>query len=447
MAQEPTLASGFVLKLLSGLHSGAEARLMRGRYTIGTAEDCDIIVGDAGAPHHAVLTVDAQRVEIAPLEGPVDDGRGAAITGPTALEAFRPVRLGGVFLAVAPTGQRWPTIALPTAPAMRPETPRPAPTETLRSPGARGSAAPKPPLRPPSAAPRSGLAVRALSGAALVVVAVGLVLTLVGFGPQEAAVTPTPDPVQTVQALIAERGLAERLKARRMGERTIAISGYMELSGQRRELMDMLGGKSIEIVDRIVAEDVLLGQAQRQLDAAGTKLTAVNLGQGRIALRGFADSEGAVGATGESLRETVPGIRSVTNQTVSAEALVEELDEQLRRRGLGNRIALSREGKVIVATGAPEPTELAAWDGARTEFLQRRGDLIEVRAAFNQRADRTPLQVKAVISGPIPFVVTVDGRRVYPGEDVGGGYRLSEIRAGDVVLTRNGQTIVQSFGK
>ncbi len=98
------------LRVFSGMHSGAEVRLPeRGILMIGQADDCDLIISDAGiAPHHCVLTVVGDQVMLRTLEGHVDIegsdwGRRNAV-----LEHFAIVCLGDVKLAVGPHwSERW----------------------------------------------------------------------------------------------------------------------------------------------------------------------------------------------------------------------------------------------------------------------------------------------------------------------------------------------------
>lgn len=89
------------LRVFGGIHAGAEVRLPeRGILMIGSADDCDLIIGDPGtAPHHCVLTVVGDQVLLRTLEGEVDvEGGGRN----TVLEHFRLFHLGEAAFAVGP---------------------------------------------------------------------------------------------------------------------------------------------------------------------------------------------------------------------------------------------------------------------------------------------------------------------------------------------------------
>ncbi len=103
------------LRVFSGLHAGAEMRLpQRGILMIGQADDCDLILGDAGiANHHCVLTVVGDQVLLRAMDGEVEthDGR-IAVGENVSLEHFETVRLGDVRFAVGPHwSERWQSLA------------------------------------------------------------------------------------------------------------------------------------------------------------------------------------------------------------------------------------------------------------------------------------------------------------------------------------------------
>ena len=102
------------LRVFSGLHAGAEMRLPpRGILMIGQADDCDLILNDAGiANHHCVLTVVGDQVLLRAMDGEVEthDGR-IAIGENVSLEHFALVRLGEVQFAVGPHwSERWQSL-------------------------------------------------------------------------------------------------------------------------------------------------------------------------------------------------------------------------------------------------------------------------------------------------------------------------------------------------
>ncbi|ALJ56420.1 hypothetical protein AMD24_00232 [Candidatus Xiphinematobacter sp. Idaho Grape] len=65
-------AGRFVVRVLNGPHEGAEMEIPRDGVTIGSGEECDLILFDTQVvPRHAQLTLGGQRVVLCPLQGAV----------------------------------------------------------------------------------------------------------------------------------------------------------------------------------------------------------------------------------------------------------------------------------------------------------------------------------------------------------------------------------------
>ena len=103
------------LRVLSGMHTGAEIRLPdRGILMIGQADDCDLILSDDGiAAHHCVLTVVGDQVLMRAMEGEVSTHDGPVAIGENiTLEHFAIAHLSQVQLAVGPHwSEHWQSLA------------------------------------------------------------------------------------------------------------------------------------------------------------------------------------------------------------------------------------------------------------------------------------------------------------------------------------------------
>jgi hypothetical protein len=103
------------LQIIAGLHKGAELHLQEGeRYTIGSGEQCDIVLLDDGiAVEHLCLSVSAGQAYL--LEAYTDtfiDGIKLS-DAPQCLAAFQVVSFGQVHLAIGPADTAWPVINPP----------------------------------------------------------------------------------------------------------------------------------------------------------------------------------------------------------------------------------------------------------------------------------------------------------------------------------------------
>jgi type III secretion system YscD/HrpQ family protein len=109
-----------LLKILSGLHDGTAMELVPGDWLIGSDEESDLILTDAGMqPRHALLRVTEQgECGITPQNGSVQERGKNAEVAPVppegkALPAFTVLELGGVLLALGPAAGVWPDLRAP----------------------------------------------------------------------------------------------------------------------------------------------------------------------------------------------------------------------------------------------------------------------------------------------------------------------------------------------
>jgi type III secretion protein D len=114
---------GTLFRLLSGLNADAGMELAPGDWILGSGDDSDLILSDAGIePRHALLRVDAGGgLTLVPLDGPVTlDGRPLSDAG-AAVPPLTVFSLGGVLAAHGPCDSPWPELETSFSPPLREE--------------------------------------------------------------------------------------------------------------------------------------------------------------------------------------------------------------------------------------------------------------------------------------------------------------------------------------
>jgi hypothetical protein len=104
------------LQIIAGLHKGAELGLQEGsRYTIGSGEQCDIVLLDDGiAAEHLCLNVSAGQVHLQETRADTFiDGEKLSSSSARPLIPFQVVSLGDTHLAIGPVDATWPAIDPP----------------------------------------------------------------------------------------------------------------------------------------------------------------------------------------------------------------------------------------------------------------------------------------------------------------------------------------------
>lgn len=104
-SNQPATASSAVnmLRIVSGLHAGADRMLgTQEMILIGSGDDCDIVLADAGiARHHAMVMLFDGVASVRALDAPLRvDGRTLHPGDPIVLSAGQGIELGGAILAV-----------------------------------------------------------------------------------------------------------------------------------------------------------------------------------------------------------------------------------------------------------------------------------------------------------------------------------------------------------
>lgn len=123
---------GYALRILSGLHIGASRPLAeKEMILVGSGEDCDIVLSDAGiAPHHALIGLLGGTFSVRALDAPLRIGGQPLHPGdPVEMITLQRIELGQAALAVgAVDDPAWPSLL----PAFDGSRPAPAPAPYMR---------------------------------------------------------------------------------------------------------------------------------------------------------------------------------------------------------------------------------------------------------------------------------------------------------------------------
>lgn len=437
------------LKVLAGVHAGAKARLHGDRVVIGASDDCDVVLAvDDVAAHHAALVIEGDEVFVEPLDGEVMRPDGAPVSGRERLEAFAPLCLGATWIAVAEAGASWPRIDLASLYPRR------------AVPLAANSGAEVQAVEPQGAASTAASVRRRLAFervtlyplAVLLVVGIGFIGSTWFVRGDAGAVAPSlpppgrsPTAVERAALVLADLGLENTLELRPIGERTLLVTGYVELSRQKTTLKERMILPGVEFVHRVWAQEDLLRQARDRVAETAPELKVETVKAGVVRLRGYLPDGDRRNRVVMALREDVPGIRDVMDEIVTRADAERLLRDALDESTLAGRVTLRSTPDGLAAEGVLGDADLATWRQVLAQFRARYGADIVVSTAFVPRAQDIPFGVRAAVAGPGGFVMTGDGRRVMRGGDLGGGYVLEGVSGNEITIRRGEQVFVQRF--
>lgn len=109
-----SLADVWALRVLGGIHTGAERKLIgSGMLIVGSSDDCDLIFTDAGvAAHHCIINYAEGKITIRAMDADVRIDENVLHPGdPLPAAAFALIRIGGACFALGPHwSERWQTL-------------------------------------------------------------------------------------------------------------------------------------------------------------------------------------------------------------------------------------------------------------------------------------------------------------------------------------------------
>lgn len=431
------MQSNLELKVLAGPHAGAKAALRDKRILIGSAEDCDIVLGlDDVMGRHAAILAEGGGVVIEPLEGEVTGPDGAPLSGARAMPPFAPFSLGATVIAIGEAGAVWPRVD-PTRFAPR----GPAPI------GAEQAASPRPakmPVVTASARSRDPSRLTLYPLIVLLVIGIGFIASN-WFTGKDGGVPPRPAPLAQARAALAALGLADDIEVRAVGERVLLITGYVELSDHKTSLKEQVKVRGADVVFRVWAKQEQLLQARDRVAELAPGLRVETVSAGAVRLSGYLADPDRRNRVVLAVREDVPGLREVVDDIVTRPDAERMLRQAVAESPLSGRVSLLTRDGDLVAEGILSDGEIALWQTLLADFRSRYAADIPVGAVFLPRTEDLPFALRAVLAGPSGFVVTQTGRRVMVGGELGAGYVLEAIGQGELTIRRGEQVFVRRF--
>ena len=492
-------SESLVLHVLTGPQSGAEMALRNAVYTVGAAEDCDIVLYGAGiADNHLALTIDssgvsveAQRARIWTAEGILEPGDRSEIDDAAVLT------LGAASIAVGPQGTDWESLSVPEVyePEVDPSQEMDAEAESdqgAEAPAAEGIGvdgdedqgggdAESEPAEQPD--PATDTPTDALSSQSqrfrLIAASVVLLVVIIGTaallmfqgGDSNSADANRMRPTDQIAAAAAARVKALSLKEVNVeteGPNQIALTGYVADAGQLGALKTSMTEGGIEFVDRVRVVSELMDNVRLTLSGFGWPVSGYGqhlkvgyAGGGILFLDGYIGSEVDRTRLHRAITTDVPAVRDVEFRRASLDFWAGTLRDGIAEAGLHRWIRVTPSNNRLRVSGELTEAEAETWRVAAEAFSAKSGGYpqldIDVRlsgpARFAApapaaepaipseiRPDLPPVSVNGVIiyMDGMKLALFSDGDILQVGDTID-GFEVIDIQEGKVVL-RNGDT-------
>ena len=444
----------WTLRILSGVHAGAEAALSEEEAVLGRDDDCDFVLDDAGlAGRHFSLRADAGGVRLRVLDAdrPVlVDGQSVAES--VAVEPYQVVAVGGLALAVGPSDRSWPDIALPAAASPGTDAEPDEGTAPADAESSPADAEPTPddpaPAEVAAAAGRRRWAAWAGIAAAGLLAAGAVAWLLVPREVDRHHEDPT-DTTRTIREIAAGHDAVIDV---RTDDGAVSVTGNVDTEEARSDLLAELAGAGVRATVHITSTEQIAEFALAILDQSlnldernAVEVAPVSGSPGKLLISGYVRDEAALDRARAILERDVQEARGITYQVQTKADRLATLRERLETARLGGRFLVQEFADRIGLFGAlRSPDELS--------------DLTELAARFNDDFGGRPrvalagtdsflgestidLDVRAVVLGDNIHVVLHDGETHGQGSRVADGYAIRTITERYMLLERSSDRV------
>jgi type III secretion system YscD/HrpQ family protein len=437
-----TLLPLLELRVLHGPQAGSRLTLFVGEYTLGTDDECEIILaGPRLAGLHAKIKIDADTASITPVDGNILDAHGKHISGDTPLALGMPIEIGGVWISIDEVDAPWPStetlIPQPTS------VPLPDPAE-LSEP---------PPVSELEIQHVGEFSVQRARAKRFLILSLSVLATIAVLGvtgalwlssqpipPASTIVSSTP-PTTTAPTL-SER-LAETFPGRVVhisvgNGGTSVVTAYATDAAMATRMQQLVRKLDGTAVTHIFTDDAMLENARsialkyrQEGSRAMVKVTDMN--NGTATIRGVVASQSVRDELMENLRNSVPGLRTVDLAAQSIDELPSLLTDRLTAADLSKKLQIVSRQPEFILRGNLTEEEIQRWESILIQFTEEFGQIFPIRAMISLQQKRPPINVQTVVGGSMPFIITDTGQRIGVGGEAN-GHTISAIRDDEIIF-------------
>lgn len=436
--------TSFILKVLSGINSGASVRLKTGSVVIGRSMTSDIILHDDNiADQHIQLLITPGSITLQPLAHPVFVEAQEITAESIELMPYQTVRLGNVEFLV--------TDSRVSAPRTQAQTPPETSAAKRAASVAKGHGIPPQPKKP-AVAKASGT--KGMSGKTWLLLGLSLLLlaNLIYWAPQFNRFLETLGLRDSGEQQAA--GLLKTLGEQDFNlvnetDGSVSLRGYTDTVEERNAIMGELQDADIKANVYIWAQDEMADSANMIARAMGQPGISFKPGatEGILVAQGFVTKNADWERVKATILNDVGGIRTIGEADFqSLDGYLASFVQFIEKKGLSSRVSATTDGKSVIVNGELTQSEIEKLKSLRQEFIGMQGDGPAIVLNVTDIRDRITLAIRSVSVGKVPFLVAKDGKKYMEGSALGEKYFVKFIKSDHVILTNNGMDIPFYYG-
>lgn len=425
------------LRVLTGSHSGARALVAAQPQTLGSGDDCALILSDEGVlAQHATLE---QRPDGSTALRWLDSD-----LPPLVIRPGQGAWVGPVRVAVERVDAPWRDEVPMADPALTPEDLSGSPPEAREPDPIEPSAQPK---RHWGRMARRGAACTAMLALA------GLAIWPLVHALQNEQATQASSPhagrhassgsapADALQSIVGQLGLAGRVRIDRSNPQApVVIIGFLpedEALALAQGLSRLSPRPRMTTVDEAELVAAVTAEIQREGGNVDAPLDVQYLGAGRFQVRGQVADEAERAMLIARLEQAFPlagGFEStLTTRAEAGKAMVSEL----QLTGLGRITGEWVDGTLVLDITLP-PGAQARWERALLAAVARHPLPFRALVRTGQGPEgpttsQLPFKIRSIVSNPLPHVMLADGRKLFTGARLE-GWEVKDIGRRSVVF-------------
>ena len=451
------------LRVTVGLQTGAEMSLTPGIYTVGSDENCDVVLdGDDLAPRHITVRVDEDTISVKAEDGSFWDGDGMHASGDeVVLDGATAINLGTVCVAIGPRDTDWaalgvPETVVPEAPVEEveetEETDAPVEGEETVATDATPEIEPDPVVEEPKPAKaparprrrRRGLLlattiiVFALVGGEAAYLARSVDTPVVAEAPAVSAAELAQQNLSAAEQVVDDMALREvRLDVDTGGR--VVISGFVPTAQSKQSIEDVLTQQGVAYVDNAnVVEDMLSG-VRKTLDqftwptpGFGDHIEVKYTQAGFVQLDGYIHPDVDRTTLERRISQDMPGVRGVQYHNAELSYWRNKLTSAISDAGLGLWLKVETHDGNLHVSGKLTPDEAQNWRKVGEGFVAASRGYPEIEIGV-QMTEPAPVVAAPVVQPKVEPTVTKASSEIQP--------EAPEISVNGVVTTGQGNNV------
>ena len=438
----------YLLKIVAGPHQGAEVALDEGdSLVVGSSSDCDLILSDTlVSDEHVKVIVSGGAVFIVPLASPTYlDGQEIVKDEQMRLDPFQFVSCGTTHFVVGPVGGDWPALSAADVPDLT----KLEEGEVHEGGESEGKEEPEEAVVEEEEVGFKEDKTHVLMGAGGIVLFLILLMALVFVLFEPSIVEEDIDIRTQIGEKLDTLGFTQGFDIKEQ-KGIYIVEGWVDDNEDKDRISSGFFGFKGPVRLQIWSQEQILLAINDMLNEVKAPVTAESIEPGSVRLYGYFWNDEGWGKVKAEIAQEVKGIKHLDDEVYTPKELGPIVAEVLQQHGLVGKLQFVPAEDAVVVRGLISEGEIEKMRDVLSHFQSKVDNRVPLKnQILLAKAEDLyeNLNMESVIIGDQGFIMTKDGRRVFEGGTLEGGYIVDKIDRDKIILRKGTQTITLNLGE